>query len=43
MGKIQFELNNHNDARKNFEAAIKSNSEPDIVKLASESIGLLNN
>ena len=41
MGKIQFELKDSVNARKNFEAAIKSNTDSDIVKLASESLFLI--
>ena len=41
MGKIQFELKDSANAKKNFEAAIKSNTDSDIVKLASESLFLI--
>ena len=43
MGKIQVKLKNSVDAKKNFEAAIKSNTDADIVKLASESLTLIKN
>ena len=43
MGKIQVELKNSIAAKKNFEDAIKSNTDADIVKLASESLALIKN
>lgn len=41
MGKVQQKLNNNAAAKTNFESAIRSNTDADIVKLASESLSLL--
>ena len=41
LGQIQFNLNDSVNAKKNFEAAIKSNTDDEVVKLASESLALI--
>ena len=41
MGKIQEKLNNSVEAKNNYELAIRANSDPDVVKLASESLSLV--
>ena len=41
MGKIQVKMNNSIDAKSSFESAMKSNTDADIVKLASESLALI--
>ena len=41
MGKIQEKLSNYALAREAYEAAVKSNTDPALAKLASESLQLL--
>ena len=41
MGRIHEKLQNREEAIRSYQAAVRSNSDPDMVRLASESLELL--